>query len=173
MPAADQGVAVSAGRYALIPRVLGFIYDDGEVLLLKGAPNKKVWPGKYNGVGGHVERDEDVRSAMLREIREETGLEVRDLRLRGVVNIDTGQAAGIGLYVFTARPMGRETQASVEGTLEWVPVENVTTLDLVEDLPIILPKVLAMKDGEEVFAGQYSYDSEGKLVVRFAEGEGA
>lgn len=172
MPGEEQGVAVSAGRYALIPRVLAFIHDGREVLLLKGAPDKKIWPGKYNGVGGHVERDEDVRSAMLREIREETGLAVRDLRLRGVVTIDTGEAAGIGLFVFTARAENRETMASAEGTLAWAPLDRALKLELVEDLPILMPKALAMRDGEEPFAGRYSYDSDGRLVVRFAESEG-
>ena len=39
--------------------------------------------GKYNGVGGHLERGEDVAACMVREIREETGLEVVSMRLRG------------------------------------------------------------------------------------------
>ena len=168
MPAQEQGVATSAGRYALIPRVLGFIVNGGDVLLLKGAPDKRIWPGKYNGVGGHVERGEDARSAMLREIHEETGLAVRDLRLRGLVNVDTGHAAGIGLCVFTARAEDRETRASHEGSLVWVPVEQALEFDLVEDLPIILPRALAMSDGEEPFSARYRYDGEERLVIEFA-----
>ncbi|MBI3761316.1 MAG: NUDIX domain-containing protein [Chloroflexi bacterium] len=167
MPAQDQGVSNSAGRYILIPRTLCFVTHDREVLLIKGAPDKKIFPGRYNGVGGHVERDEDIFSAAIREVREETGLAVTEFRLRGVINIDTGEAAGIGLFVFTARADGREVRASSEGILEWVAFDQVNELDLVEDLPMLLPKVLGMKDDEMPFSARYHYGTHGKLIADF------
>ena len=170
MAASEQGVAQSAGRYTLIPRVLCFITHGRDVLLLKGAPTKRVWPGKYNGIGGHVERDEGVRAAMLREVREETGLAVSDLRLRGVTNIDAGPAAGILMFVFTAHAAGREVAASPEGTPEWFPVDQIASLDLVEDLPVLIPKVLATPDGQAPFWAHYHYDGD-RLVMEFEEGE--
>ncbi len=66
MPAADQGVDPS--RYALIPRVLIFLTCGENVLLLKGAPGKRVWANLYNGIGGHVERGEDVLTAVAKEM---------------------------------------------------------------------------------------------------------
>ena len=167
MAAKEQGVAQSGDRYALIPRVLCFITHEDEVLLLKGAPTKRVWPGKYNGIGGHVERGEDVRAAMLREIHEEAGLAVNDLRLRGVVNINTGEPAGIAMFVFSARSSGRQVTASPEGALEWVPFDRATELDLVEDLPVLLPRVLGMRDDEEPFWAYYRYDAADQLVIEF------
>lgn len=41
--------------------------------------------GKYNGIGGKVERGESVSEGIKREIREETGLEVRSMSLRGTI----------------------------------------------------------------------------------------
>jgi hypothetical protein len=49
--------------------------------------------------------------------------------------------------------------------LEWIPFENVESLPLVEDLPILLPRVLAMQPGNPPFAGRYSYDQDGRLKI--------
>jgi len=166
MPASDQ--IILPNRYQLIPRVLCFItYEGREVLLLKGASTKKIWANKYNGVGGHVERDEDFYSAAEREIVEETGLRVRDLRFRGAINIETGQPTGIGMFVFTAVADSKETIPSAEGMLEWAPFSEVAQRDLVEDLPTLIPKVLRMTEDDPPFFGRYWYDTEGKLQTAF------
>ena len=72
MPKSDQGV--TKDRYMLIPRTAIFVRRGDEYLLIKGAPTKRLWAGKYNGLGGHVERGEDVLTSAGREPREETGL---------------------------------------------------------------------------------------------------
>ena len=101
MGQADQKII--ADRYQVFPRTLCFITHGNDVLLLRGAPDKRIWPYKYNGVGGHVRSDEDVLTAARREVREETGLRVHDLRLRGVINIPVNvQDRGVLLFVFTA-----------------------------------------------------------------------
>jgi nucleoside triphosphatase len=54
-----------------------FIFDqDGRLLLLQS----HKWPGRYVVPGGHVELGETIEGAVRREAREETGLDVRELR---------------------------------------------------------------------------------------------
>ncbi len=156
-------------RYQVSPRTLCFVTHKDEVLLLRGAPKKRIWPNQYNGVGGHVRPDEDVRTAAVREIYEETGLAVRDLRLRGVINIPAVEAEkGIMLFVFTAAAEDRETSPSPEGDPEWVRVDEIDHLDLVEDLPLLLPRVLAMGPDDPPFYALYTYDESDRLVVTYA-----
>lgn len=139
----------AGGRYVVIPRTLCFITCGGRVLLLRRAADRSLWPNRVNGIGGHVEANEDVRSAALREIAEETGLAVVDLRLREVVHICADpQRPGVMLFIFTARALTDEVRASPEGDLIWVDPQRLDGLDVMADLPALLSRVLAMGDDD-------------------------
>src|SRR5215475_12037744 len=115
MGASEQGANATENRWLTIPRTLCFVRNGDDLLLMKRVPHKRVFPNRYNGVGGHIERDEDPLTSARREIKEETGLDVRELRLRAVYNIDAGEATGIVLFVFTAWSDQREVTANSEG----------------------------------------------------------
>ena len=164
----EQGLGLSSERYKVIPRTLCFILSpDDDVLLIKGAPTKRIWPNLYNGVGGHVEPGEDVYTAARREVREETGLLVRQMRLRGVINITVQDRQGIMIFVFMARAESRAVAPSNEGTLEWVPRDRLLSLDLVPDLPELLPRALDAPSDADPFFGLYTYDETERLVTRW------
>jgi len=170
MPKTDQGIEVSLKRqrYTIIPRTLVFITRGERVLLLRGSAQKRIWANKYNGIGGHIERDEDIYVAAQREILEETGLHVDNLRLVGLINIDGDQPTGIMLFVFVADSPSGEPIPSAEGTLEWIDFECIDQVDLVEDLPIILPRSIQHPINAQPFFAHYSYNAQEQLVIRFA-----
>jgi 8-oxo-dGTP diphosphatase len=164
MPQSDQGV--TKNRYSIIPRTAIFLRRGDSYLLLKGAPTKRLWANKYNGLGGHIERGEDALSAAKRELLEETGLSA-DLWLCGTLLVDADEM-GIGLYIFSGECLDREPISSVEGTAEWVEYESIAQLPVVEDLPVLLEKIHALKRGDTPFSARSYYDEAGKLNVVFA-----
>ncbi len=168
MGAKDQGADATEGRWLVIPRTLCFVTHGNDVLLIKRAAHKRVYPGLYNGVGGHLERDEDPLSGAVREIQEETGLDVTNVRLRGIIHVDAGETNGIMVFVFRAEALTREVSATDEGTLEWVSRDRVQQLPLVEDLPILLDKVLESDAEGELFFAHTSYDEADRLIMLFA-----
>jgi 8-oxo-dGTP diphosphatase len=165
MPQSDQGVSNS--RYTIIPRTAIFLRRGDSYLLLKGSPTKRLWANKYNGLGGHVERGEDILSAAERELLEETDLSA-ELWLCGTVIVDAGQI-GIGLYVFSGECLDGEPTPSEEGAAEWVNYHDISRLPVVEDLPVLLSRIHAMKRGDPPFSARSYYDADGKLNVVFAE----
>ncbi len=170
MGARQQGADATRDRWLTMPRTLSFVFNGDDVLMLKRDAGKRVFPNQYNGLGGHVERDEDVRSSALREIKEESGLTVHSLRLRGIHNIDAGAASGILLFIFTAISDIRDLlPESPEGKLEWIPIDNVLDYDLVEDLPHLLPRLFNLPDGHEPFYAHVGYDEEDEIRLRFVE----
>ncbi len=142
-------------------RTLCFVESGEDVLMLKGAPTKRLYANLYNGVGGHVEAGEDILTSMHREVREETGLEITDASLRAVVNVDEDGKPGVVFFVFTARALSRELRPSVEGQVSWIPRQRLMELDLVEDLRQMLPIVLDERAG--LWFGHLVYNATGKL----------
>ena len=169
MGANEQGADATQNRWLTIPRTLCFVLNGSDVLLMKRAAHKRVFPNRYNGVGGHIERDEDPLTSAKREILEETGLTVTNLQLRAIHNIDAKSSTGIILFVFTAESDSREVIANDEGTLHWVPQKELMKVDLVEDLPIILPRVLRMAKADAPLFVHVTYDEQDKIQLRFAD----
>lgn len=160
---AEEQRGGGAPRYSIIPRTLVFLTRDNDVLLLQGAPTKRLWAGKYNGLGGHIEPGETPYQAAVRETREEAGLEAAQLELRALIHITLPEPPGIMLFVFVGTVPTGEPLPSEEGTPVWVSREAYTALPLVEDLPDLLPRVLS--PGPCIF-GEYHFTETG-LVTTF------
>ena len=117
--------------------------------------------GKWIGIGGHLEENESPEECIRREAREETGMELTDLRLRGIITFILPVWENELTFLYTAMTETAELPDCAEGVLEWVPIENVTDLPLWEGDKIFLPLLTARED---VFSLKLIYDEDGNLL---------
>lgn len=165
-----QGTKQAATRYQFVARTLIFIYRESTVLLLRGAPHKRLWANRYNGIGGHVEQGESISEAAVREIQEETGLTaIEELRVRGIITIDANTNPGILIFVFTASTQESTVLSSDEGTPEWLDWRTIPAGEMVEDLPVLLAKLEVIMPSDLPFHAHYNYDESGGLAIRFTD----
>jgi len=166
MPAKDQGI--DKKRFQVIPRVLVFLFTEDSVLLIKGASTKRIWAGKYNGIGGHVEKNESTLQAALRELVEEAGIEDIQLSLCGNVLIDAGDDVGVEVHIFTGRLNSElEIIPSSEGLIEWIDLDRIEEINAVEDIPALIRHVQEYRTSGNLFFGTYRYSEHGKLIMTF------
>lgn len=100
--------------------------------------------GKYNGLGGKLEANEDALAGMCREIREEAAIECRQLQLRGTMNWPGFGKSGEDWFVFLfliPRFSGTVRASNPEGTLEWIDIDQLHTVPLWEGDLNFLPLV--------------------------------
>lgn len=137
--------------YTPIVATLGYVVspDRSRVLLAHRTRRPEdAHGGKYNGLGGKLERDEDVVACVRREVREESGLECVSLTLRGTVSWPGFGKAGEDWFGFVFRIDAYEGEpwpANDDGPLVWVEVARVVELPMWEGDRHFLP--LVFEDG--------------------------
>ena len=111
------------------------LIEDGDRILLQNRV-KKDWQG-YTLPGGHVEPGESFVDAVIREMKEETGLTVEKPRLAGVKQfpIENGRYV---VLLFKATRWTGDMVSSEEGQMEWVEYGKLSAVNTVDDLGELL-----------------------------------
>jgi|SRR6478672_3693842 len=153
--------------YTPIVATLGYVLsrDRARVLMIhRNARPGDQHLGKYNGLGGKLEADEDVVAGMRREIREEAGIECESLRLRGTISWPGFGKNGedwLGFVFLIDAFSGTPLERNPEGTLEWVAADHILDLPLWEGDRQFLPMVF--DEDPRAFHGVMPY-RDGKML---------
>ena len=116
--------------------------------------------GKWIGIGGHLEENESPEECIRREAREEAGVELSELRLRGIITFILPDWGNELTFLYTAKTDTAELPECSEGDLQWVPVEKVMDLPLWEGDKVFLPLLLSRN---EPFSLKLIYEPGGAL----------
>jgi 8-oxo-dGTP pyrophosphatase MutT (NUDIX family) len=132
-----------------------FLFNGDDYLFIKRNMDKRVDPGKLNGIGGRLEPGENFLDAAVREVKEETGYEVKpeNLTLSGIVKLEGGYQEDWVMCFFKIKlaskeiPKGTKTE---DGELMWIHKDKVldSGYQLVDDLNYSFKDII---EGKEVF----------------------
>jgi 8-oxo-dGTP diphosphatase len=147
--------------YTPILATLGYVLsEDAQRVLLvqRNARADDQHLGKYNGLGGKLERDEDVYSGMCRELTEEAEINVLEMQLRGTLSWPGFGKHGedwLGFVFLITRFEGVPPSRNAEGELRWVLLDDLPSLPMWDGDRHFLPLVF---DGEpRLFHGVMPY----------------
>ncbi len=134
---------------------LCYLEQDGKYLMLHRIVKKNdVNKDKWIGIGGKFEPGESPEDCVLREAREETGFLLTSYRLRGIVTFLFNDQEAEYMFLYTADGFTGQPVPCDEGTLEWVPKEEIDRLNLWEGDRIFFR---LMDEGEPFFSLKREY----------------
>ena len=97
---------------------LCYIEKDGCYLMMNRNKKKNDEnQGKWIGVGGHLEDNESPEECIVREVREETGMELTEWKLRGILTFILPDWGNEMTFLYTGKADGCVREECAEGVL--------------------------------------------------------
>ncbi|QHT62838.1 NUDIX domain-containing protein [Paenibacillus lycopersici] len=142
-----------------------FLLNHDDVLMMKRSNSKKIAPGLWSCVGGHVEPHEhgSPESSCLREIAEETGIlqnEIKSLHLRYILLRQKEDELNQH-YIFFGDSSTRNVINCDEGDLHWVQASKISNLQMSLSLSLMWEHYQQNPNSGNIWTGTYS---DGKMI---------
>ena len=139
---------------------LCYVEQNGQYLMLhRNKKQNDINKDKYIGIGGHMEHDDSHKECVMREAFEETGLELDEPKLRGILTFVIDDMTEL-CFLYTCEKYSGELHSCNEGDLVWIEKDKVLDLPLWEGDKIFL-KLLETE--EKLFQMKLIY-KKGKLL---------
>ena len=141
----------------MINATLCYVKNGNKTLMLHRVKKENdIHEGKWNGLGGKMEAGETPEECVIREVREESGLQIQNPALRGVLTFPKFDGINDWLaFVFTAERFTGELIDSSEGVLKWIDDSELLDLNLWEGDKIFLKWLYQ----DAFFSGKFTYEN--------------
>lgn len=137
---------------------LCYIQDNNKTLMIHrvNKPDKK-----WNGLGGKFNKGESPEECVIREVKEESGLDIKKPILKGIMTFPNFiNDEDFYVFVYVAKEFyGKLIKECAEGYLEWKDTDKLMELDLWEDDRYFLP----LLEKDTVFSAKFIY-KDGKII---------
>jgi len=145
----------------MILSTLCYIEKDNKYLMLHRTKKENdINKDKWLGIGGKFEKNESPEECILREVKEETGLELKTYKLRCIVTYVSTTWETEYMYVFTSDNFTGNIIECNEGDLQWIDKNEVVNLNTWEGDKIFINK---LQNEDNFFTVKFEYDGE-KLI---------
>ncbi len=134
---------------------LCYVRDGDKTLMLHRVKKQNdMHEGKWNGLGGKVEKGESPEECAIREVREESGLEVMDPILRGFICFPLFDGENDwNVFIYRFDGYNGTQQESAEGHLAWLDAEELKQVPLWEGDRIFMDWL----DKDQIFSAKFNY----------------
>ena len=135
-----------------------FIRKNGKYLLMKRSSKKKYAPNKIHPFGGKVDQDENPYDGAIREIKEEIGINIKNLKLEAVILEKTDEKdlpANWLIFHFSADYQSGEVKLTEEGEAVYLTPEEVKASDLFPSVKSVINNILSPNDGTVFTTNSY------------------
>ncbi|MFW6220379.1 MAG: NUDIX hydrolase [Nanoarchaeota archaeon] len=140
---------------------LCYIKKDNKTLMMHRIKKiNDMHKDKWNGLGGKLEAGESPEECIIREVKEESGFDIKNPILKGIITFPAFD--GIDdwyVFIFTVNEFSGEIIDSTEGKLEWISDDKLFDLNLWDGDKIFLKWL----DKDKFFSAKFIYDK-GNLV---------
>jgi 8-oxo-dGTP diphosphatase len=141
----------------MILATLCYLQKAGQTLMMHRVKRADdIHLGKWNGLGGKLEPGESPEECVVREVREESGLDLRQPRLCGLLFFPGFKHKEWCVFVFTGSDFSGEVKENGEGCLEWIRDDQLESLPLWPSDHFFLPWV---REGR-FFSAKFVYDGD-------------
>lgn len=127
---------------------------DSYLLLHRTKKEQDINKDKWIGVGGHFEQGESPEDCLVREVKEETGLDLIQYAFRGIITFICDDNEAEYMHLYTADKWSGTIQGCDEGELVWKKKSEMYDLNLWEGDRIFLK---LLEEGHPFFSLKLTY----------------
>jgi 8-oxo-dGTP diphosphatase len=134
--------------------------NNSTLMIYRNKKENDYHKGKWNGLGGKLEQGESPEECAIREIKEESGLEVKSLKMKGIITFPMFDGNDDWyVFFFISDQYEGNLINSPEGHLQWIPNEKLMDINLWEGDKIFIPWLFQ----DKFFSAKFNYEN-GRFV---------